>query len=188
MARFEHFQKLNQLKAIERVTKVNRRPESPAEHTWACLLYAEYFLKIVSVPLQADRVRTLLLYHDLVEIEAGDVPELDEGRREAAVLKERNAFMRVRNSLPEALHEEYTRAFHEFERQETLEAQFACALDKLEPMIHQLDHKSDWKRYGYTAQVLWDKKGRFMQPFPELLEFYTQLIAYLKAQAYIDDA
>ncbi|MBU1917450.1 HD domain-containing protein [bacterium] len=128
----------------------------------------------------------LLLYHDIVEIKTGDIPELDWEGRQDKEKNERKAFEQFKDQLPKELYDEYSECFEEFEAAETLEAKFAQAIDKLEPMIHQLDHKCDWRKYGYTQEVLWDKKGKYMEPFPALMNFYQKFIKHLMNNDYID--
>jgi putative hydrolase of HD superfamily len=153
------------------------------------MICAEYFLGRMNGEIDRTKVLRLLLYHDLVEIETGDIPELipelDHERRCRKREMELQGFNELQRKLPPTLALEYRELFEEFEAGETKEAQFARAIDKLEPMIHQLDHKPDWRRYGYTEEVLLETKGRYMKPFPELHQFYRDLITYLKENDYI---
>jgi putative hydrolase of HD superfamily len=179
--KLKHFCKL---KEVSRVTKVKNRSESPAEHTWSSIILAAYFLKKLHVKLDESRVFKLLLYHDVVEIESGDTFELDTDRIETAK-KEKEAFTELLEKIPSELQQECNEAFSEYVQYDTPESKFAHAIDRLEPMIHQLDYKPSWKYYGYTEKVLREKKRRYMEPFPELLEFYDRFIQYLKDNNYI---
>ncbi|UCB46734.1 MAG: HD domain-containing protein [Spirochaetota bacterium] len=172
------------LKEISRVTKVKNRSESPAEHTWSSIILATYFLKKLDIKLDESRVFKLLLYHDVVEIESGDTFELDTESADVEE-KERKAFAEVLKRIPAELTQEYSEAFSEYLEYNTPESKFAHAIDRLEPMVHQLDYKSSWKYYGYTEKVLSEKKRKYMEPFPELLEFYDKFIKYLKDNNYI---
>jgi putative hydrolase of HD superfamily len=179
--KLKHFCKL---KEISRVTKVKDRSESPAEHTWSSIVLAIYFLKKLNVELDESRVFKLLLYHDVVEIESGDTFELDTESTEVEK-KEKRAFIELLKKIPSELTQEYSEAFTEYIQYNTPESKFAHAIDRLEPMVHQLDYKSSWKYYGYTEKVLREKKRRYMEPFPELLEFYDRFIQHLKDNEYI---
>lgn len=185
MEEVKRIQHLLRLKETTRLTRVLERSESSAEHTWSCMIFAEHFLGRMNGEIDRTKVLRLLLYHDLVEIETGDIPELDHARRYRKQEVERNGFNELQRKLPPKLALEYRELFEEFEAGETMEARFARAIDKLEPMIHQLDHKPDWKRYGYTEEILLQTKGRYMEPFPALHQFYQELIAYLKENDYI---
>jgi len=175
-------QRLLSLKDLERAFKTLRR-ESVAEHTWGCLVVAEYFLPKIS--LDKYKVMQLLLYHDVVEIEAGDVFFLDDEKRKTKAKDEQKAFRRLLPQLPAELRTHYTAMFDEFEARKTREAQFAHAIDKLEPMIYFLKDKAIWKRQGITAASLLEKKRPYMEPFPEILRFFDELMQYLQTHGYV---
>ena len=63
---------LELLKTIERGQRVGQRKESTAEHSWSCMLLADILIDFVPEPLSRPNVLECLLYHDLVEIYAGD--------------------------------------------------------------------------------------------------------------------
>src|SRR3989338_4306660 len=69
------------LKNIERANSVGKRKESSAEHSWSCLILADYFLSKTDIKLNRLKVYELLMYHDLVEIEAGDSNLIDVEKR-----------------------------------------------------------------------------------------------------------
>ena len=66
--------RINKLKFVERRNSVGERKESPAEHSWSCLIIADYFIDKIKQKLDKLKVYNLLIYHDLVEIESGDIP------------------------------------------------------------------------------------------------------------------
>lgn len=60
---------LYQLKAVYRACDVDDRKESSAEHSWGCMILADYFLSKMKLKLDRTKVMDILLYHDLVEVE-----------------------------------------------------------------------------------------------------------------------
>jgi len=176
-------QHIFKLKEIERSGKVLERKESTAEHTWSSMMLAEYFLKQMSHDLDELKVLKLILYHDVVEIEAGDVHIVNQTPEKAE--KEQQAFEKLKDLIPIELKDEYSEYFHEYENRTSKEAKFAKAIDALEPMIHWLNDKPAWKASGFTEENLKEFKEKHLVEFPELMDFYKRLIEYLKQEDYI---
>lgn len=178
---------LNGLKSVNRSAIVGSRRESPAEHSWGCLMLADFFLSRMDLKkrkINRLHVYELLMYHDVVEILAGDAqlhPEnvdatknKDVGEQEAAKL--------LRERLPVPLGEKFFVLFQEFEDQKTVESRFAKAIDKTEAVIHELDYKERWK--GWTPEFLIKVKGPFVEEFPELKKAFYELLEYEKREGY----
>ena len=162
MDELDYLKYLFKLKEVERVGKaIKGRGESSAEHTWSSMMLAESFLKKVK-GLDELRVLKLLMYHDLVEIEAGDTFILDDSGDGEKEMRERESFEKMKEKIPPELVDEYTEMFEEYEACETKESKFARAIDKLEPMIHNLDDRVIWKKTGFNEKVLREKKEKFM--------------------------
>lgn len=90
MKDIESLHKALQLKLIERKGKVRDRQESTAEHVYGCLILAEHFMPSVE-DIDELKVFRMLLYHDMVEIEAGDVFLLDDSKRKGKDEREKDA-------------------------------------------------------------------------------------------------
>jgi putative hydrolase of HD superfamily len=99
----------------------------------------------------------MVLVHDLVEIDAGDLfvfaGAAEQARQETA---ERAAADRIFALLPAGQAEEFRGLWDEFEERQTKEARFARALDRLAPMLANVAAGGGtWARYSITAgQVL----------------------------------
>lgn len=72
MDELQRIRKLYKLKSVYRDSSVGNRKESSAEHSWSCLMLADYFIEKMNLKIDRIKVYELLMYHDLVEIEAGD--------------------------------------------------------------------------------------------------------------------
>lgn len=174
---------LNKLKSVYRANSVGNRKESAAEHSWSALMLADYYGSIVDQSLNKLKVYELLLYHDLVEIEAGDIP-LDpnnEVSNQKAI--ERAAAETLKQRLPDSLQTKFWELFYEFEKGATPEARFARAIDCLDAMIHELDYRDDWA--GWSRAFLVTRREGYFDGFPELLDEFHTLVDYLVELGYI---
>ncbi len=78
----------------------------------------------------------LLLVHDIVEIDAGDAPIHARGiAKHELEAAERMAAERIFGLLPPEQAERFHKMWLEFEAGQTLEARFAKALDRLQPLL-----------------------------------------------------
>jgi putative hydrolases of HD superfamily len=127
----------DKLKSILRRTPLadNSRLENSAEHSWhlalAALTLQEYAPDGTDV-LHAVR---LAIVHDLVEIDAGETFAYDAAHHETKAERELAAAERIFGMLPEDLEGSFRDWWNEFEAQQTPSAQFANALDRLQPLL-----------------------------------------------------
>jgi putative hydrolase of HD superfamily len=175
---------LNKLKSVYRATSVDSRKESSAEHTWSTLMLADYYLSIGSEKLDTLRVYELLMYHDVVEILAGDTPLHPNNEIEDQSAKEWIAAEKLRGELPYSLQNKFWQLFTEFEEKRTLESQFAQAIDTLDAILQELDYKEDW--VGWSKEFLVSRKERHFKEFPELLKEFHQIIEYMVDEGYFN--
>lgn len=171
--------KLYELKHVLRDNHVRNRIESVAEHSWSSLILADYFLS--TLPLDIDRLRVyeLLMYHDVVEIETGDIPVGDLEARKNKKEKELPAMKKLKEDIPAILRDKFERIFHEFEEKKTLEARFAHAIDKLDADLHAMEHPVD--EFGvYTEELIRNAHQKYFLEFPEINDMFEKLIVYYK--------
>lgn len=127
------------------------RQESVAEHSWQMALMAILVHRELQAPVDIDKTLKMVLTHDLVEAETGDVPffEQSERRRQKAVL-EGAAIEKIRDWLGEPVGRELFELWREYEAKETAEARFASALNHLEVQIqHNLADLETWSPIEY---------------------------------------
>lgn len=180
----EGLKDLMRLKDVQRAGEVNGRRESTADHVYGCIILAQHFLKKVQEPLDELKVLKLILYHDLVEIETGDFFILDDKARKGKDKLEGEGARRMAKRLPDTMSSEFLELFDEYRECRTREAQFAKAMDKLEPMIHWALYTDDWTKWGFNEENLISKKRKYVDPFPELLEFFDGMMEELKEKKY----
>jgi putative hydrolase of HD superfamily len=139
------------------VQRVNRlldgsRSETSAEHSWHLALTALVLAPEHAPELDLERVLTMLLVHDLVEVDAGDVPIYDAEARAAIEEVERAAAQRLFGLLPPKQGERLREAWDAFEAVATPEARFARAVDRMQPMlVHWAGDGAAWAQRGITV-------------------------------------
>jgi len=144
---------IDRLKSIYRRTYLvdGTRHENSAEHSWHLALLALTLAEHANEPLDVAKVVRMVLIHDIVEIDAGDTYIYDaQGDK---VEKERRAADRIFGLLPEDQATEFRELWSEFESAQTPEAQFANALDRFIPQLHNYHTQGrSWKEHGITAE------------------------------------
>ena len=114
--------------------------------------------------VRIDRVIRMLILHDLVEIDVGDVPihsanGLAHGSTETAVAEARAAD-RIFGLLPLDLGAEFRALWEEFEAAATPDAIFAKSLDRVQPVMHNIESGGGtWVTYKVTAEQLESRVG-----------------------------
>jgi len=175
----------NQLKSINRINSVSNRKESSAEHSWSCLILADYFLSKFNLQINRLKVYELLMYHDVVEIEAGDTPLGPELKLSGKKEKEDKAAKFLQKKLPKPLNDKFLGLFNEFEEQKTVEARFTKAIDALDAIVHELSYKKDWQ--GWTEKFLVEKKLHLFEEFPEIKATFKTILKFMKKEKYLND-
>ncbi len=124
-------------KQIKRRTLLSdgKTAENDAEHAWhaalMCVLLSEYANEKIDVL----RAVTMLLIHDIVEIDAGDTYAYDESAKLSQRERELNAADRIFNLLPKDQAQKLRALWDEFEAEETPESKFAHTMDNIQPAM-----------------------------------------------------
>jgi len=144
----------------------NGRQESVAEHTWRMSLMAVLIEPLLTQEVDTARLLKMIIIHDLVEAEAGDISALEVLRNPALRIqkaeKEKQAIENLCEALKETNGQEIFNLFYEFENKETYEALVANALDKLEVQLqHNHADLSTWEEIEYDMCYMMDKHVLF---------------------------
>jgi putative hydrolases of HD superfamily len=154
---------IDRLKGVLRQTPLcdGSRRENSAEHSWHLAIMAMLLAEHAGTHLDVSRVVRMLLVHDLVEIDAGDTFAYDATGNVGRAERERVAAARIFGLLPDDQATELRALWEEFEAQESTDARFAVALDRLQPLLNNHHSKGgSWVAHGIArSQVL-----RRMQP------------------------
>jgi putative hydrolase of HD superfamily len=156
----------------------NGRQESVAEHTWRMSLMFVLIEPLLKQKVDTARLLKMIILHDLVEAEAGDISALEVIRNPEIKLKkvemEKKAIENLRLILKEINGQEIYDLFFEFEEKETYEAKVANALDKLEVQLqHNHADFSTWEEIEYDMTFMMDKHVTFDST---LFELKTQIV------------
>jgi putative hydrolase of HD superfamily len=153
-AQLEFLLEADRLKQIERRTTIvgGARRENSAEHSWHLALFALVLAEHADEPIDLTRVLTMLLLHDLVEVDAGDTFIYDDDGLASKAEREQAAADRLFGLLPAEQGAALRAMWEEFEERATPDARFAGALDRLQPVL--LNHANDggpWREHGVEA-------------------------------------
>ena len=152
----------DKLKSTLRATQLcdGSRRENSGEHSWHIALYAMILSEHSNRKINTARIINMLLIHDLVEIDAGDVPihaSYDEAKQHAI---ETAAANRIFGLLPDDQRNELLALWHEFEAAESDDAIFAKSIDRVQPVVANLEtNGGSWPDYNVTAKQLEDRVG-----------------------------
>lgn len=129
------------------------RHENSAEHSWHLAMVALAMAPHAAEPVDLERVVRILLVHDIVEVDAGDVDIYDVEARRAKQAEEARAAERIFALLPDPQGSELRALWDEYEARETPEARFAYACDRLQPLLLNLaTGGSTWQARGVTSE------------------------------------
>jgi putative hydrolase of HD superfamily len=156
----------DRLKSVLRATTLcdGSRPENSGEHSWHLALYALVLADQAGPGVNIDRVIRMLLLHDLVEIDVGDVPiHSANGHAHASAetqAAEARAADRIFGLLPSDLGTDLRALWDEFEAAETPDAVFAKSLDRVQPvMANLMSGGGTWATYDVTFDQLESRVG-----------------------------
>jgi putative hydrolases of HD superfamily len=172
---------IDRLKGVLRQTMLTdpMRRENSAEHSWHVALMALALADQAPPGTDIGRVVAMLLVHDLVEIDAGDLflyaDEAQQARQEEA---ERAAADRIFGLLPTDQAAAFRVLWDEFEERRTPEARFARGLDRLQPMLENLNvGGGTWQEHGITADQVLVKVKLIEDGSPALGRYARDLVA-----------
>ena len=182
---------IDALKSIIRQTTLmdGSRRENDAEHSWHLAMMA---LLLAEHAPGADpaRVAKMLLIHDIVEIDAGDVFFFDAVGMVGQAEREALAATRIFGLLPSDQRDELHALWEEFEERVSPDARFARAIDRLQPLLQNFQSGGGtWRRPEVTH-------GRETQRIVGLIEdgsaslgaFARDLLAEADRRGYFEPA
>lgn len=127
----------DKIKFIGRQTYLSdgTRKENDAEHSWHLALMALLLKEHSNEPIDVLKAITMVLIHDMVEIDAGDTYAYDEAGQATKRDREVAAADRIFGLLPEDQGVYLRELWEEFEAYETAEAKYAHMLDNFQPLM-----------------------------------------------------
>jgi len=188
----EEVQRLQYLHQLKTVIRSNLKreeavqTESVAEHIYTMMVLADYFSCVEEFinPLNMTRVYELITWHDIDEIETGDVVgyhktntdrKLEEKARETVIAK-----------APTILQDGIKIALLEYKAQETPEAKFVKAIDKIDPVFMILNENG--KKICDITTMTEDQHTRiklpYIQEYPYIMRFFVVTREALREQGF----
>nr|PMH64256.1 phosphohydrolase [Enterovibrio norvegicus] len=147
---------IDKLKAVLRRTRIksdNARLENSGEHSWQVVLMALLLEEHANEPVDIAKVVKMLLIHDVVEIDAGDTFVYDLEAVKSQEENEKKAAARLFSMLPSDQGDELLALWNEFEAAQSPEAQFGKALDRLMPMLLNVNtNGQSWREHGISLE------------------------------------
>ncbi|MFT5759903.1 MAG: putative hydrolase of HD superfamily [Alteromonadaceae bacterium] len=168
---------LDRLKGVYRQALVKsdkNRFENSAEHSWHISLTAQILHQYAVEKVNISRVMSMLLIHDIVEIDAGDMFAFSDKKNLAEQEeKEIAAATRLFGLLPEEQFQMFNQLWLEFENAETIDARFAKAMDRILPLLQNMRNEGgSWARHDVTkSQVI--KRNNYLEGLAPQLWLYV---------------
>lgn len=179
-AQLAFFREVDKLKQIFRQTLLldGSRLENDAEHSWHLAMMVLTFQEYAITPdLDIGKVLKLVILHDVVEIDAGDVYTYAHFDPKEKHAKELKGALRIFGMLPTEQAQSLLDLWHEYEDKKTPESLFATAIDKLQPFLHNyyVDHTA-WRLHDVPKHRVIEKMSVIAKGAPALWEYVQTLI------------
>ncbi len=181
---------VDKMKSVYRRTILidKTRRESDAEHSWhfalMAMLLAEY-----ADPEKVDcaRVIRMALVHDLIEIYAGDTFAYDVQGNQDKRQRETEAADKLFALLPEDQAAEIRALWDEFDAMETPDAQYAAAIDRLQPFLNNyLTQGHTWGLGGVKSAQVYERMDPIRVALPEVWPFVDKMIQESIEKGYLE--
>lgn len=147
--------------------------ESVAEHIYGMHILAQYFLPLENPEGSWDksRIYEMITIHDADEIETGDV--LGYTKTDEIRAQELDSMKITISKAPKHIQADFTALAEEYEAKETIEARFARAIDKIEPLVHIYNEEGRQilAKNKTTADQTWRIKEPYIGEFPFIKVF-----------------
>lgn len=160
---FEFSRELDKEKFIKRQTYLSdgEHKENDAEHAWHMAVMALILSEYSNEKIDLLKTISMILIHDVVEIDAGDTYAYDEEGKKTQEEREKKAADRLFGILPKEQGEYFKKLWYEFEERKTPEAKFARAMDCIQPlMLNDATDGKSWREHGvHLSQVLERNSG-----------------------------
>ena len=170
---------IDKLKYIQRKTKLfnSDRPENDAEHSWHLAMMAVVLAEHSNQPIDILKVVKMVLIHDIVEIDAGDIFIYDTTKNHTNTAEELVAAKRIFGLLPENQAKDFIATWEEFEAGETNEAKFAKTMDRFEPLLQNTSNNGGtWAEFNVPYQKVYDKKIAMKEGSETIWDYAEKLI------------
>ncbi|MGH2666827.1 HD domain-containing protein [Flavobacterium sp.] len=170
---------IDKLKYILRKTRLinSDRHENDAEHSWHLAMMTIVLAKHSNEPIDVLKVLKMVLIHDIVEIDSGDIFLYDTSKNHTNTAEELKTAERIFGLLPPEQTEELITIWKEFELGQTAEAKFAKTMDRLEPLLQNTSNNGGtWAEFNVNYQTVYGKKKIMAQGSVKIWEFVEGIL------------
>lgn len=137
------------------------RKENDAEHAWHMVIMVLLLSEYSNEDIDILKTISMLLIHDIVEIDAGDTYAYDENAKKTQKEREEKAAKRIFGLLPKEKGEQLMNLWREFEARETPEAKFARTMDNLQPMmLNAVTDGKAWVEHDVSIDQIMKRNAR----------------------------
>ena len=154
----EFCREIDKEKFIGRQTYLSdgERKENDAEHAWHMAVMTVLLSEYANEKIDVLNTITMLLIHDIVEIDAGDTYAYDEEAKKTQHQRETAAADRIFGILPDDQRDKFRGLWEEFEAGKTPEAKFAHTMDNFQPtLLNDMTNGKSWLERGvHLSQIL----------------------------------
>lgn len=157
---------IDKVKNVFRQTYLSdrNRKENDAEHSWHIAIMAMLLQEHIKEPVDVLRVMTMVLIHDLVEIDAGDTYAYDAAGNATKREREVKAAERIFGLLPEDQGAYFRELWDEFEEYKTADAQYAHLLDNLQPLLlNDASGGASWEEHIVKKSQIYKRNERLSE-------------------------
>ncbi len=157
---YDFIREIDKEKKIIRQTYLSdgSRKENDAEHAWHAAIMAVLLSEYANEKIDVLKTVTMLLLHDVVEIDAGDTYAYDEEGKKTQRQREVAAADRIYGLLPEDQKKKFRDLWEEFEACETAEAKFARTMDHIQPLIlNDASGGISWLEHSVSLSQILDR-------------------------------
>ncbi len=161
-------------KRIQRQTYCsdNQTKENDAEHAWHAALMTILLSEYASESIDVLKTVTMLLIHDIVEIDAGDTYAYDEVGIATQAERELKAAKRIFGMLPEDQAKQMMELWLEFEAQQSAEARFAKVMDNMQPiMLNAATDGRAWAEHEVKLSKILKRNKKVPADAPALWDY-----------------
>lgn len=170
---------VDKIKNIGRQTYLSdgKRKENDAEHSWHLALMALLLQEHATKEVDVMKVMTMVLIHDIVEIDAGDTYAYDEDGHKTKEAREKAAAERIFGLLPSDQGVYLKELWEEFEAYETPEAKFAHTLDNFQPlMLNDATDGRSWREHVVKKSQVLKRNRKTAEGSEAIMEQICQLV------------
>lgn len=188
----------NALKFLEEIDKLKdtyrqclvmsgEREENTAEHSFSLAMAALTLSPFANEEIDVLKTMKMALFHDIVEVYAGDNFHYHKDAKEDLKDEETKALMKVLAPIGESEQaKEMVELWHEFEDGDSKESKFLRGVDRFLPMYHNFKTNGhSWVRHGITKEQALDKNSHIEDSSKEIWQFTKEMLDESQSKGWI---